>query len=189
MLAARHRAGDGLDPQLARTLQDMNDASFALTFFPLAVLLATFAIVTVQSGALPRWLGWIAAVIAVAFIGGGIAGSADLESEWAGLPMLLFMLWVLAASVVLILRAGELRPVEPALLPSAFERDPATCGLVLCGLDHSLFHFAQVPFLLALAFFGYLAYRVMRGEYDHDVSHPNERKGISDDSGESAPSS
>lgn len=79
--------------------------------------------------------------------------------------------------------------LNPGLLPSAFERDPATCGLVLCGLDHTLFHFAQVPFLLALAFFGYQAYRVMRREYDHDVSHPNERKEISDDSGKSAPSS
>lgn len=79
--------------------------------------------------------------------------------------------------------------LNPDLLPAPFEREPATCGLVLCGLDHSLFHFAQVPCLLALAFFGYQAYRVMRGEYDNDVSHPNERKGISDDSGKSAPSS
>jgi hypothetical protein len=47
--------------------------------------------------------------------------------------------------------------LNPDLLPSAFEQDPATCGLVLCGLDHSLFHFAQVPFLLALAFFSYRA--------------------------------
>jgi hypothetical protein len=47
--------------------------------------------------------------------------------------------------------------LNPDLLPSAFEQEPATCGLVLCGLDHSLFHFAQVPFLLALAFFSYRA--------------------------------
>ena len=112
VLAARHRAGDGLDPQLARTLQDMNDASFVLTFFPLAVLLAAFAIVAMRSGALPRWLGWIAAVISVSFIAGGMAGSANLESEWAGLPMILFTFWVIAASVVLIRRAGEPRPVE-----------------------------------------------------------------------------
>src|SRR5215207_988576 len=43
------------------------------------------------------------------------------------------------------------------LLPSAFEQEPATCGLVLCGLDHSLFHFAQVPLLLALILFSYRA--------------------------------
>ncbi len=112
VLAARYRAGDGLDPQLARTLQDINDASFVLTFFPLAVLLAAFAIVEIRSGTLPRWLGWIAAVLAVAFIGGGMARSVNLESEWAGLPMILFTFWVLAASVVLIRRAGEPRPVE-----------------------------------------------------------------------------
>lgn len=112
VLAARYRAGDGLDPQLARTLQDINDASFALTFFPLAVLLAAFAIVAIRSGALPRWLGWIAAVISVAFLVGGLVGSADLGSEWAALPMLLYPIWVIATSVVLIRRTGEPRPVE-----------------------------------------------------------------------------
>jgi hypothetical protein len=65
--------------------------------------------------------------------------------------------------------------LNPGLLPSAFERDPATCGLVLCGLDHSLFHFAQVPLLLALAFFSYRAYREMRRTHDRSVSHPGER--------------
>jgi len=112
VLAARYRAGEGLDPQLARTLQDINNASFALTFFPLAVLLAAFAIVAIRSGALPRWLGWIGAVLAVAFIGGGVAGSVNLESEWAGLPMILFTVWVIATSVVLIRRAGGPRTVE-----------------------------------------------------------------------------
>jgi hypothetical protein len=109
VLAARYRAG-GLDPLLARTLQDINDASFVLTFFPLAVLLAAFAIVAIQAGTLPGWLGWIAAVISVAFLAGGLAGSADLASEWAGLPMLLYPFWVIATSVVLIRRAGEPRP-------------------------------------------------------------------------------
>lgn len=52
--------------------------------------------------------------------------------------------------------------LNPDLLPSPFERDPATCGLVLCGVDHTLFHLAQVPFLLALAFFGYRAYLALR---------------------------
>jgi hypothetical protein len=101
LLAARYRAGEGLDPQLARVLQDMYDASFGLHFFPLAVLLAASAIVAIRSGGLPRWLGWAAAV-----------GSADFQSEWAGLPFLLFMLWVIAASVVLIRRAGEPWPAE-----------------------------------------------------------------------------
>jgi hypothetical protein len=112
VLAARYRAADGLDPQLARTLQDINDASFFLTFFPLAVLLVVFAIVAIRSGALPRWLGWIAAVLSAAFLAGGMAGSADLAFEWAGLPMILFTVWVIATSVVLIRRAGKPRPVD-----------------------------------------------------------------------------
>jgi hypothetical protein len=106
VLAALYRAGDGLDPQLARTLQDINDASFYLSFFPLAVLLAAFAIVAIRSGALPKWLGWIAAAVGLAFIVGGMSGSANLQSEWAGLPMILFTFWVIAVSVVLIRRAG-----------------------------------------------------------------------------------
>ena len=106
LLAAR-RAGEGLDPQLARVLQDTYDASFSLHFFPLAVLLAAFAIVAIRSGGLPRWLGWAAAVISVALIAGAAVGSANLESdEWAGLPFLLFLLWTLVTSVVLMRRAG-----------------------------------------------------------------------------------
>lgn len=41
-------------------------------------------------------------------------------------------------------------PFPPDLLPPPFERAPATCGLVMCGLDHTLFHFAQMPLLLPL---------------------------------------
>ena len=111
VLAARYRSGN-IDPQLTRTLQDIEEASFVLTFLPLAVLLAAFAIVAIRSGALPQWLGWIAAVISAAFLVGGLAGSADLAFEWAALPMLLYPFWVVPTSVVLIRRAGESRPVE-----------------------------------------------------------------------------
>ena len=49
--------------------------------------------------------------------------------------------------------------LNPDFFPTAIQREPANCRLVLCGLDHTVFHFAQVPFLLALAFFGYRARR------------------------------
>jgi hypothetical protein len=48
---------------------------------------------------------------------------------------------------------------NPALYPSPFQRE-AGCGLVLCGLDHTLFHFIQMLLLLAVAFFAYRAHRV-----------------------------
>jgi hypothetical protein len=104
VLAARANAGE-LDPNLTGVLQDINNASFALTFFPLAAMLAAFALVAIRSAALPGWLGWAAAALSVAFAVGGLAGSADLDSDWAGLPMLIFTLWIIATSVILIRRA------------------------------------------------------------------------------------
>lgn len=115
ILAARD-APVGLAPQLAHTLQAINNASFTLTFFPLAVLLAAVTGVAVRSAALPGWLGWTAAPLAAALVVGGLVGGADLDSEWAGLPMPLFTVWVVAASVVLIRRAGR-RPAPVGAAP------------------------------------------------------------------------
>ncbi len=47
---------------------------------------------------------------------------------------------------------------DPDFYPSPFRRE-AGCGLVLCGLDHTLFHFIQMLLLVALAFFAYRAHR------------------------------
>jgi hypothetical protein len=102
---AAHANASELDPHTTGVLQDINNASFALTFFPLAAMLAAFALVAIRSAALPGWLGWAAAALSVAFAVGGLAGSADLASEWPGLPMLIFTPWVIATSVVLIRRA------------------------------------------------------------------------------------
>ncbi len=44
--------------------------------------------------------------------------------------------------------------------PAPFEADPG-CGLVSCGLDHTLFHLLQVLFLLAMAFDGYRLQRAL----------------------------
>src|SRR5918999_1104798 len=48
--------------------------------------------------------------------------------------------------------------LDPGFYPSPFQRE-AGCGLVLCGLDHTLFHFVQMLLLLAMAFFAYRAHR------------------------------
>lgn len=47
---------------------------------------------------------------------------------------------------------------DPDSYPSPFQRE-AGCGLVLCGLDHTLFHFIQMLLLLAMALFAYRAHR------------------------------
>jgi len=110
IFAAFHRASEGLDPQIARALQDMNDASFFLSFYPLVVLLGAAAVVAIRHGALPRWLGWIAAVLAVALMAGATVGViAGVED--AGLPFLLFTLWIVLTSIVLTRRVGQRSPV------------------------------------------------------------------------------
>lgn len=42
--------------------------------------------------------------------------------------------------------------------PSPFQAD-AGCGLVNCGLDHTLFHLLQAPFLIVMALLSYRLYR------------------------------
>jgi uncharacterized membrane protein len=46
--------------------------------------------------------------------------------------------------------------------PPAFQSD-AGCGLVNCGLDHTLFHLAQAPFFIVMALLSYRLYRVADG--------------------------
>jgi hypothetical protein len=103
---ALYRASQGLHPQIVQTLQDMDDAAFMLSFFPLVALLAASAIASIRFGALPRWLGWFAACIAPALFIGGVVGEI-YHLEDAGLPFLLFLAWTLMASVVLIRRADK----------------------------------------------------------------------------------
>src|ERR671913_1713439 len=92
-----------------QVLQDMNSASNFTSFFPLAILSAASAVVAIRFGApLPRWLGWMSAVVAVALLVDGFAGT--LYTRDFGLSILLFMLWTLAASIALVRRAGQPLP-------------------------------------------------------------------------------
>jgi hypothetical protein len=103
--AAVSRWEEGINPQLARALFDVGTTTFILSWFPLAVLLAATAVVANRTGALPRWIGWAAAVLAV----GLLVGLAIVPSGWAFLPFSLCLLWFIAASVALIRRAGSPR--------------------------------------------------------------------------------
>jgi hypothetical protein len=113
-VAASRNACAGIDPQLWQVLQDMNSASNFTSFFPLAILSAASAVVAIRFGTpLPRWLGWMSAVVAVALLVDGFAGT--LYTQDFGPSILLFLLWTLAASIALVRRAGQPRPtVESA---------------------------------------------------------------------------
>jgi hypothetical protein len=106
--AAVFRIGEGLDPELARYLFDDGNFGFATFWVFLAGFLLTASIVTLRDGALPRWIGWLGLVGALALL----AGRAfwDLDSGVIFLPYLLAWIWILAASIVLIRDAGKTVP-------------------------------------------------------------------------------
>src|SRR4051812_5599343 len=94
--AVLYRAGDGLSPQLATALFDMNNAAFALDWALSAVMLAATAGVVLRSGVLPRWLARSALATARRRPASAPFSPAD------GPPIfLLALLWIIAASVAL----------------------------------------------------------------------------------------
>src|SRR6266699_1376137 len=91
--AAVAGASEGFNPQVLGTLWDMNNISFVIT----------------RAKALPGWLGWSAAVIALALLG------TLPVAFFNPIPVhLLALLWVLVTSIVLIIRAGKTEPYTQA---------------------------------------------------------------------------
>ena len=100
--AAVARAADGFSPQVLGVLWDMDNIAIFITLVTQAFLLASAAIVIIRVKALPTWLGWSAAVFALVLLG------ALPLAFFKSLPLQLFpIVWVLATSIVLILRAGR----------------------------------------------------------------------------------
>ena len=100
--AAVAGASQGFNPQVLGVLWDMNGISFFLTWATQAFLLAAAAIVIIRAKALPGWLGWGAAVSALALL-------ATLPLAFFNpIPIhLLALLWVVIASILLIIHAGK----------------------------------------------------------------------------------
>ena len=94
----------GSETPVHQALVEMNSIAFIVTLLPLGVMMAAVAAVALRFGGLPRWLGWMAAVISpLLLVNGMFLTSAD------GPAFLLFMLWILLASIVLTVRH---RPAE-----------------------------------------------------------------------------
>ena len=106
--AAARSACAGIDPRLWQVLDNIGSASFFESFIPLALLSAASAVVAIRFGALPRWLGWMSAVVAVVMLVDGFAWT--IYTRNVGANYVLFMLWVLVTSVVLIRRVGKPLP-------------------------------------------------------------------------------
>lgn len=98
LYAADRRAGE-LDGESARMLADLNDASFALSFMPLGLLLGAAAVAALAHGALPRVLGWTGAPLAVLLV-----AAASTGADAVPVPFLLSLLWLVATGVVMMRR-------------------------------------------------------------------------------------
>lgn len=102
--AERLAAGRGIDIELARVLSTLNSATYIVSWGAAALFLAANATVVLATSALRRWLGWSAAAISVALL-------LAMAVPTLGLALMapfLFVLWILAAAIVLLRRSSDL---------------------------------------------------------------------------------
>lgn len=93
---------DGGDLATAWALDGMAPLSLALSAFPRTVLLAATSLLLLDSRLVPRWMGLLGLVLAVAsLIGTGMLLLPDMFPVLA-LVTLIFELWILALSVSLV---------------------------------------------------------------------------------------
>jgi hypothetical protein len=89
---------------LHKAIDDMASASTQISLYPLAVMLAALAALMFRTSVLPRWLGFGAAVAALAMAVDAVYGS--FRDVNAGASLVLWLLWTLVASIVLFRRVG-----------------------------------------------------------------------------------
>jgi hypothetical protein len=100
-------------PQVTQTLSVMDSEMFFIAVGGVIVMLLSTAVLTLTTGALPRWLGWAAIVILiVSFTPAGFIG------------FLAFLLWVAVVGIV-IYRAQEAPPGTATPPPAAAPPGPS----------------------------------------------------------------
>lgn len=111
-----------LDPNVARDIFVVGETGFGplgVATIARAAMVGAASLVALRFGGLPRWLGWIGAVVAAAsFLGTfTIVESSPGEGPLGGVwffSWLAFTLWVLLTSIVLTLRTGAEAPIVEA---------------------------------------------------------------------------
>jgi hypothetical protein len=103
---------------LHKTIDDMASASTTISLYPLAVMLTALAALTFRTRVLPHWLGYGAAIAALAMVVNAVYGT--FQNVNSGPALVLWLFWTLAASIVLFRRAG----IEPKTIARAYS--PAT---------------------------------------------------------------
>jgi len=102
---AIHHAGIEKGTQLYKALDNTAGGATIVSLYPLAVFCAAVAAIVLRERVLPRWLGLFAAVTAVALaVNGGFLFAGFVPA------LLLFLLWIVVASVVLLRRSPSTQP-------------------------------------------------------------------------------
>jgi len=97
---AIHRDGIAKGTQLYKALDNTAGAATLMSLYPLAICCAAVAAIALREHVLPRWLGTFAAVTAVALaVNAGFVYASFVPA------LLLFLLWTLVTSVVLLRRS------------------------------------------------------------------------------------
>jgi hypothetical protein len=99
-LAVAIRFDDGLDPVTAATLFNAGSVFFMLAWLPLGISVGAFGAQILRTRALPRWLGAFTYVVGVALLG----FPAALPSDAGYMGFGIFLLWTIAASIVLVVK-------------------------------------------------------------------------------------
>jgi len=102
---AIHRDGIAKGTQLYKALDNTAGAATLMSLYPLAICCAAVAVIALRKRVLPRWLGIFAAVTAVALaVNAGFVYASFVPA------LLLFLLWTLVASIVLLRRSPSTQP-------------------------------------------------------------------------------
>jgi hypothetical protein len=94
---AIHRDGIAKGTQLYKALDNSAGAATLVSLYPLAICCAAVAVIALRERVLPRWLGIFAAVTAVALA----VNAAFVYASFVP-ALLLFLLWTLLTSIVLL---------------------------------------------------------------------------------------
>lgn len=99
------RLDEGLEAETLLLLFDQGNQAFATFWVALAGMLLAAGVVVLRDGGLPRWLGWFGLLLALALL--AVRFVWFTASGIKFMPYMLFWVWLIAASIVLIRRAGE----------------------------------------------------------------------------------
>jgi hypothetical protein len=114
-LTAMYRADEGLNPEIVKTLIDLNGFAFVMTFLPLGIFAAAASLGALGAGIAPKWICWFGVVSGAALL----VGMPLAVSGPGFIGMLVFIVWTVTFSVAMAVRAGNALASQPVGTPAA----------------------------------------------------------------------